>query len=354
MASILIAFFSLVLLMIFHELGHFLAAKKTGVKVEEFGLGYPPRIFSKKIGETLFSINLLPLGAFVKILGEEGGDNSERSFSRQSILKRAFIVSAGCISFWIVSFFLLSLAFYFGTFVSTLPDEPAQFIQVIKVLEGSPAFFANLRTGDLIKKIIFEGETFEIHSIRELQELTKKFAGNEIILEIEREGTSLKLPIVPRANPPEKEGPLGIALVGVKKEKYPLFLAFLKGANETIVLTGGILKEYAKIFEKIIRGEKIEAKLVGPVGVMNIFAQAAEKGISYFLQFIALISIYLAIFNLLPIPALDGGKLLFLGIEAIRKKPVDPKIEQKITLFFFGLLVSLAILVTIRDILELI
>jgi regulator of sigma E protease len=90
------------------------------------------------------------------------------------------------------------------------------------------------------------------------------------------------------------------------------------------------------------------------VGVMNIFVQAAEKGISYFLQFIALISIYLAIFNLLPIPALDGGKLLFLGIEAIRKKPVDPKIEQKITLFFFGLLVSLAILVTIRDILELI
>ena len=353
MISILIAFFSLVLLMVFHELGHFLAAKKSGVKVEEFGLGYPPRIFAKKIGETVFSINLLPLGAFVRILGEEGENNSERSFSQQPILKRVFIVSAGCISFWLVSFFLFSLSFTIGAFVSTLPEEKAQYIQVVNVFEGSPAFFAQLKSGDLIKKIIFEEKIFEINSIKQLQDLTKSFAQKEIILEIEREGNSLKLPVIPRDDS-LNQGPLGIAVVGVKKEKYPLFLAFLKGAQETILWTGTILREYAKIFGKIINKEKIEAKMVGPVGVMNLFNQATKKGISYFLQFVALISIYLAIFNLLPIPALDGGKLLFLTIEAVRKKPVDPNIERKVTLFFFGLLVSLAIFITIRDILELI
>lgn len=152
--TIIIVFLSLIGLMVIHEFGHFVIAKKCGVKVEEFGIGYPPRIIGKKIGQTLYSLNLLPFGAFVKIQGEEGGIESAQSFSQKPIWQRASIVIGGVASFWLISAILLSVVFGIGTFQAISDDEQVANpkVQIIAVAPDSPAEAAGIKVGDTIKK----------------------------------------------------------------------------------------------------------------------------------------------------------------------------------------------------------
>ncbi len=353
-ATILIAFISLVGLMIIHEFGHFVLAKKLGVKVEEFGIGYPPRIFGKKIGETIYSLNLLPFGAFVKMPGEIEKKEEKNSFSAQSIFKRALIVLGGCLSFWLIAIVLFSIALKIGTPVDIGDEEDESLIaprvQIFQVAPNSPAQMAGLRPADTIKEIKVQDQKFEIKKVQQIQELTQQYKGQEIILTIERGKEVFEVNLIPRVFPPAGEGPLGVTLVRTAIKKYPLPQAIKEGISGTFHLTLAIIQGYWQLASNFFKGKPSFVEAVGPVGLIQLFNQAAQSGINYFLQFVGIIAVYLAIFNLLPIPALDGGKLLFLGIEAVRKKPVSEKVEQKVTAIFFSLLILLTIWVTIKDI----
>lgn len=370
--TILIAFISLIGLIIIHEFGHFILAKKFGVKVEEFGIFLPPRLIGKKIGETIYSLNLLPFGAFVKIEGEEGGIESAHSFSGKPIWQRVIIILGGVVSFWIISVILLSIVFGLGVPQAISDEENHNLlnpkVQIIAIAPGSPAEKSGIKIGDTVKQFsIFnypskarvgdEGEAFSdlqfsIDKVKELQELTEKYKGEEVILTIERGKEIFDITLVPRVSPPKDEGAMGVALIRTVDKSYPWYLTPIKGIEASFNLTGSVVIGLTKVFGNLIQGKGLPlgAEIMGPVGIGKLMTQFARLGINYYLQFIAIISVYLAIFNILPIPALDGGKLLFLGIEAARKKPFPPKIEQKINSIFFALLITLMVWVTIKDI----
>ena len=332
-------------LLILHEFGHFIIAKKFGVDVEEFGVGYPPRLFGKKFKGTLYSLNLIPFGAFVKIKGEQGGIEDARSFNGKPIWQRCLIIIGGVASFWLVAMILLSIVFAMGVSQAIPDDEEAinAKVQIVGITANSPAEQAGLKVGDTIK---------EFTKVKEVQEFTEKYKGQEVVLTIERQGEVLDVSLTPRISPPEGQGAMGIALVRTVEKSYPWYLAPIKGIEACVSLTGSIITGLFQVFAGLVTGNGLPpgSQLMGPIGIGSMMTQAVQIGTAYYLQFIALISIYLAIFNILPIPALDGGKLIFLGIEAIRRKPVSQKIEQNITGFFFLLLIFLLVFITFKDI----
>ncbi|MCD6528650.1 RIP metalloprotease RseP [bacterium] len=359
--TIIIVFISLIGLLILHEFGHFIIAKWCGVKVEEFGIGYPPRLFGKKIGETIYSLNLIPLGAFVRVLGEEGGKTTSiedcRSFSEKPIWQRALIVLGGVLSFWIIAAILLSIVFGLGTYQAISDEEKGPLInpkvQILTVSSNSPAEKAGLRMGDAIMKIgTQKSEIKEVKKAKEVQEFIKKHLGEDIILVIERGKKVFEISLTPRVSPPEGEGPIGITLVRTAKVKEPWWKASIKGIQATLQITALWVVGLVQIVWNLLCAQGLPpgASFVGPVGIGALMTQAVQVGLSYYLKFVALVSIGLAIFNILPIPALDGGKLLFLMIEKIKGSPVDQKIEQRITAVSFAILIALVIWITIQDI----
>ncbi len=327
--------------------------------MEEFGIGLPPRLFGKKIGETIYSVNLLPFGAFVKLLGESESIEDSRSFSRQAIWKRALIVLGGVISFWVVSAIIFSVVFIIGA-PAAVDDDDLNLtnpkVQIAGIAPGSPAEISGLRAGDAVINIKNEQVprkreqklNIKINKVKEFQELVDANKGKEIILTIERGKEVFDIKLTPRASPPSGQGPLGISLVRTAVKSYPWHQAFWQGISQTFDLTIAIIKGYYDAITKLFQGAPTGVQLTGPIGIFSLIGQTSQLGASYFLNFIALISIYFAIFNILPIPALDGGKLLFLIIEAVRRKPVSEKIEQNITAVFFTLLIILMIWVTIK------
>ena len=354
---ILIVFISFISLVILHELGHFFMAKKFGVKVEEFGIGYPPRIFGKKFGETLYSLNLLPFGAFVKIEGEEGGIESARSFAGKPIWQRALILLAGVVSFWLVSIVLLGIVFAIGV-PQAISDEIEAVdsrVQIVAIASNSPAEKAGIQVGDIIKELRIKNYELGIDKVKEVQEFIEVNNGQEVVLIIERDKEVFETILVPRVQPPEGEGSMGVGLARTVLIDYPWYVAPIKGIEACWNMTSAIVIGLAQVFGNLIQGKGLPpgAQFVGPLGIGSLMTQAARLGVAYYLQFVAMISIYLAIFNILPIPALDGGKLLFLGIEKIRRKPISQKIEQNITGIFFVLLITLMIWVTIKDVIRL-
>jgi len=352
--TILIAFFSLIGLIVLHEFGHFILAKKFGVKVEEFGIGLPPRIFGKKIGETLYSLNLLPFGAFVKLYGEEGKMEDQRSFSQKPIWQRALIVLGGVLTFWLISAILLSIVMGLGA-PTVISDEENEIliapkVQIAAIASNSPAEKAGIKPGDTIKQLTINNQQLTINKVKELQELIEKYKGQEITLTIERGKEVFEVSLIPRVSPPEGEGAMGVALVRTAIKSYPWYQAPWQGILATGNLTVAVIQGWIKALGNIFRGLPTGAQLMGPVGIFSLFTQVSQLGIVYFLQFIAIISIYIALFNILPIPVVDGGKLLFLGIEKLRGKALNQKIEQNINAIFFTLLIALLIWVTIKDI----
>lgn len=360
--TILIAFFSIIALLVIHEFGHFIAAKRFGVEVEEFGVGLPPRLFGKKIGETVYSLNLLPFGAFVKIPSVEGGDSQADKENYQKlenvpIWQRAVILLAGVVSFWVVGIILLTIIFSIGAPQAISDEEQGPFlvppeVQIAAVSPGSPAEAAGIKPGDVVKSLRAGDYWLSVDKVKEVQEFTDEHRGKEIILAIERGRDNVEALLVPREAPPEGEGSMGVILIRITEKSYPFPQAFIKGIETTVGLTGAIIVGLAEVVASLVRGQglPVGVQFMGPIGMGALVAQAVQVGLSYYLQFIAIISIYLAIFNLLPIPALDGGRLLFLVIEKIKGCPVNQKIEQNITAGFFILFIVLMVLVTIKDV----
>jgi len=345
--NIIIAFIGLIGLLVIHEFGHFVLAKKFGVKVEEFGVGYPPRLIGKKIGETIYSINLLPFGAFVRMPGETGESDDPRSFSSQPVLKRILIALGGVVSFWIVSIILFSIVFNMGTSVAISDETDSNLVnpkvQITAIAKDSPAEKAGLKPGDTITNFT---------KVKDVQALAEQYKGKEVVLTIERGKGVFDVKLTPREAPPAGEGAIGVALVRTAFQSYPWYEAPWRGVQAAFNMTKAVIRGYGEAIKKMFLRQPTGVTLTGPVGVFQLFTQASQMGASYFLQFTGMVAIYIALFNLLPIPAVDGGKILFLLIEAIRRRPINFKIEQNVTSVFFGLLILLMIFITIKDVIR--
>lgn len=356
---LLIAFFSLIVLMIIHEFGHFIIAKKFGVKVEEFGIGYPPRIFGKKFGETLYSVNLIPLGAFVKIYGETADIDDYRSFSNLTIFKRALIVLGGVLAFWLAAVVIFSFVSLIGAQIP-IGDQDVQgvsgaFVEITAVTNGSPAQIAGIKPGDVLISYKNKDENQSENSankISDFQDFVQKNKGKEINLTVRRNDQVINFILTPRLSYPQDQGPVGFTMQRFADvvKKYPWYQAPVQGVVYTGQVTWEAYRGIAKVIGDLFGGKGLppEAQLAGPVGITIFLARAADFGLGFFLYFIGSLAVLVAIFNALPIPALDGGKLLFLIIEAIKRKPVSPKTEQVITITFFALLILMSIFVTIK------
>ncbi len=354
MITIIVAFFSIIFLLVLHEFGHFITAKRFGIRVEEFGIGYPPRLFGRKFGETVYSLNLLPFGAFVKIPDVERV--AEEGSSKVPILQRAMVLLGGVVSFWIIAIILLSVLFSIGAPQSISDEEEGNLInpkvQILAVSPDSPAEVAGLRAGDTIKQFSISGLQLPVDKIKEVQEFTEEHKGQEVIMTVERGKETFDVSLTPRISPPQGEGAMGVALVRTAEKSYPPFQAVVKGVQSTANLTVGVFVGWGQVLGNLISGHGIPkgVQFLGPIGIGNLINQAAQAGVNYFLQFIAVIAVYLAVFNILPIPALDGGKLLFLGIEKIKGRPINPRVEENVTAGVFVVLVGLMIWFTIQDI----
>ncbi len=355
--NILIVIISLLVLVTLHELGHFLLARKFGVKVEEFGIGIPPKIIGKKIGDTIYSLNLLPLGAFVKLQGEEEKINESTSFSEKPIWQRVMIVLGGVVTFWIIAVILISIIAGVWGIPIAIEDGDNQFlnpeVQIIAIAGGSPAEESGLKTEDVIQHIKSKDSELETTKVKEVIDFTEDNLGQEVTLTIKRGKEILNISLIPRQNPPKDEGAIGVALARVALKDYNWYEAIGQGFSMTKNVTVYTISTLGEIIYKAVRGEPIpkgQIEFKGIIGVGQIMAQTLDKGLSDYLWLLSMISIFLAIFNSLPIPALDGGKIVFLGVEKFRGKPISQKTEQKITTFFFILLIVLSIIITIKDI----
>ena len=354
--TLLIAFFSLIALMIIHEYGHFVIAKKFGVKVDEFGIGYPPRIFGKQYGETLYSINLIPLGAFVKIRGEEGGVDDYRSFSNLPIWKRILIVLGGVIAFWVAAIIIFSVLFGIGASVPVgdqdLSPGVSASVNIVVVHEGSLAQVAGLKPHDIIINVKNEVSGISVSKVGDFQKFIKDSNGKPVTLTLNRQGQIIDITLMPRVLHSENEGALGVELErsAMLIEKSVWYQAPIKGIMFTGKVTWESLKGIWGFFTSIFGGHGVPegAELAGPIGITIFLANAASYGTGFFLYFIGSISVLVAIFNLFPIPALDGGKIVFLIIEKATGRPVPVNWEQAITAIFFFLLIGMSIFVTVK------
>ncbi|HLL60720.1 MAG TPA: M50 family metallopeptidase [Candidatus Nitrosocosmicus sp.] len=357
--SIFIFFIILSILILIHELGHYLVAKKNNVFVEEFGLGLPPRIWGKKIGETLYSINALPFGGFVKLLGEEEhelqgkklpADLKKRTFASKTHLQKALIIVAGVTMNFILGWGVTSYLLTQGIPV------PNNTVLVEQVAKGSPAEQVGLKKGDQIVKVIENDKSsVDIKRPEELILLTKKNAGETLKLQIKRDNNVLEKSLMARKNPPKGQGSLGIALSsGFIEKKYSWYEAPYYGLIQSFTFTKLIAQELLGTLYKFITFQKVNVDVAGPVGIALITNDAVQVGSKAVLQLLSILSFNLAIVNILPFPALDGGRLALIVYEAVTRKKVNTKVEQKLNMIGFAILITLIITITINDIVKLI
>lgn len=376
MLTVIVFILILGLLIFVHELGHFLVARRNGIKAEEFGFGFPPRMFGavrdesdgklkwfwgKKHVEskdTIYSMNWIPLGGFVKIKGEEGAHAEEGdSFAGKSAWIRIKVLAAGVTMNFVLAWFLISLALMIGApqaVEDAANDLREAKIQISEVLSDTPAEKMGLKIGDEI--IGMRGaeiaEWNEAQKTEDIQNYIKNNKGKEIILKVKRGNDILELKGVPRLEYPKEQGPLGIGLVRTALISYPWYEAIWKGLTSTLDLIVAIIVAFFNIIKNLILGAKIGVDISGPVGIAVLTKQVTTLGFVYILQFAALLSINLGIINILPIPALDGGRILFVLIEKIKGSPVSHKVENIFHTIGFALLIALMIFVTAKDLMK--
>lgn len=350
---IISALIVLSVLVLVHELGHFLAAKKVGVLVEEFGIGFPPRVWGKKMGETIYSVNLLPIGGFVKLHGETADmpvKEPKRAFINQSKSARAFVAVAGVLMNWALAAVCFSIVFWI-TGVATG-------VKVVEVVEGSPAQEVGIQEGDIITSLgrnntILADTFFAVIGANE---------GRTTSLTLERaqeggnfEKKSLNVNI--RSSEFADEGLLGVVYTANDLKSPPLwqkpFVYFYWGVVKTWVYTKLIFLGVLDLFSQLITGHRPDG-VAGPVAVGGLIAETARIGIVPLLELMAIISINLAILNLVPFPPLDGSRLVFLWLEGIFGRKHLPKVEYWMHTFGMGVLLLLMIVITASEIPKLI
>ncbi len=357
--TILLFIAVLAILILAHEFGHFIVAKLSGAKVEEFGIGFPPRIFGIKKGETVYSVNWIPFGGFVKILGEDDTDKQPGSFSSRPFYLRAAILFAGVFFNFLLAWFLLSSVYVIGAPTSVAPGTPGSYVTILETQPGTPAEKAGLMPGDKILGLSFDGpeqnaEIVDIHEVEAVQNFIEKHKGEEITVEYLRGNEHLSVNVVPDPNPPKGVGSLGIVMGNVGLVSQPFYKAVWEGLKDAVFVLKLIVITFWNLFVGLFTGaNQLISQVRGPVGIVSMAGTIAQFGVVYVLQFMALLSLNLAILNLIPFPALDGGRLLFLVIETVKGSPVNQKVTRFLNMFGFLILIVLMLAVTYRDILRL-
>ncbi len=353
MGTILLFIIVLSLLVFVHELGHFLVAKKTGMKVEEFGFGFPPRLFGFTKGETTYSINWIPLGGFVRIKGESGDHkNDPDSFASKKAWQRFCVLIAGVGMNLALAAVLLSIGFMMGL-PGIIDDQlPASArvldskITVMTVVADSPAAKAGVAQGDVITAI--DGQFFA--SADDARAYMASESADGVTLEVKgRDGQMRTYALTSELLKEANVTGVGIGFIQTGLIAYPFFHAIAQGVGATAMFTGEVVKAFAGMIVSLVTGQGIGVDLSGPVGIAVITGQVAALGLVYLLQFTALLSINLAVINVLPFPALDGGRILFLFIEKLRGRAVNEKMEIAAHNLGFMLLMGLVVLVTYKD-----
>ncbi len=344
-----IAFIIVIGILVFiHEFGHFIAARLCGVGVEVFSLGFGPKIFKKQVGRTQYCLAAIPLGGYVKMVGEEPGATIDpgdinASFTHKSLLQKTLIVAAGPF----FNFFLAILIFYIlYQFSGIYLVKPI----VGEVMEDSPALTAGIKAGDVIKEI----NQKKIESFEDISRIVSKSRGKQLDIIVERNGRFKGLVLFPVLKPgknvfEEEIERYVIGIIGVKdsfhKSLNP-FAAIWRSLQDTY----GLVKLTILSVVKMIKGSVSAKNLGGPLMIAQMAGEQAKAGIMNFAWFIALLSVNLGIINLFPIPVLDGGHLLFFGIEAVTGKSVSDKLREKLIQFGAAVLVALMVFVFYNDI----
>lgn len=343
-----IFFIVLSILVLIHELGHFLVARWIGVHVEEFGLGLPPRVWGKKIRGTIYSINWLPIGGFVKLSGEDEEElktsnvklkNRRQYFWARSKKERTAILVAG-----VTMNFLLAVAI--TTFLLTQGvAEPSGRVHIERVVAGSPAEEAGLKAGDIVQ---------DMRTPQELIDFTRANAGSAITLTILRDGTPSAIAVTPRRDPPPGQGPLGVAISDLEIKAYPLTVAPVMAVKINVQRGWEMLRSIVVTVWRLVTLQPLAAEIAGPIGIAQVTGQAVQYGFMALLEFMAILSLNLAVLNILPIPALDGGRLAFVFLEKFMGRRVRPAFERSAHQWGMIILFALILLVSINDILRLV
>jgi len=338
----LISFLAVLVVLVFvHELGHFITAKRAGVKVLEFGFFYPPRLFAIKRGDTEYSINLLPLGGFVKMVGEEDPSDPE-SLAAKGAGTRILVMSAGAL----MNLFL-ALALFTVGFMAPRTETRGDVV-VQDVVAGSPAAEAGMRTGDLIAAI----GGYPIQSITDARQQIYSRLGQETQFTVRRNGDELSLTALPRLHPPAGEGALGSRLAYQNPQPvtvaYPLWEAAWMSVQQSLYIVDLTRTAVVNMF---FSGDF--SQLAGPVGIAQATGEVASSGWLPLLEWTAVLSLNLAIINILPLPMLDGGRIFFVLIEIVRRgKRIPPEREALVHAIGFALLLTLMLLISFNDIMR--
>jgi len=364
--SVILFFIVLVVLVIVHEFGHFLVAKLSGMKVEEFGFGFPPKLFSVRKGETEYSFNALPFGGFVRILGENPlevterclagtltDQDAKRSFSAQSAFKQGMVVIAGVVFNFLLAWVLFSAGFMIGMPVAAPKDDSVTntALLITSVVKDSPAAKAGFQLGDKIVGLS-NGAVAELTE-ESVPNFIAAHLNEEVQISVERGGEQKNISVIPEEGVVVGRAGIGISLAYVGIEKLPFFKSIWAGLKHTALLSRETALSLFNLVRDAFLGQARLDSLTGPVGLVGIVGSAYHLGIVHLIALTALISINLAIINLVPFPALDGGRLVVIILEKLKGSALSPKIVNTINTLGFVLLIFLLILVTYHDILRL-
>ncbi len=355
------------ILVFIHELGHFFVALWIGVAVEEFGFGLPPRIFGKKIGNTIYSLNWLPIGGFVKLAGEDEEDQQtekgpstslrtskgqkvDHYFWARSKKERTAILCAGVLMNFILAVGITAFLLHDGV------KEPSGRVHVENVDPGSPAQLAGLIPQDIIVSARVSMSTdipLMITVTRELIYFSNVNAGQRITLEILRNGQQSEVAIIPRKDPPAGQGPMGVVITDLELHTYSWFQAPVKALEVNFSRAREMLSSLGMLVFRLVTLKPFSADVAGPIGIAQVTGEAVKFGFRAVLEFVSILSLNLAVLNILPFPALDGGRLLFVFLEKLIGKRVKPAFERSIHQVGMIILFVLILLVSINDIMRL-
>ena len=364
--TIILFLIILTLLVFVHELGHFLIAKWGKVRVDEFAVGFPPRLFSVTYGETTYAFNLIPFGGYVKIFGEnpeEAVTEDKSNFASKPRLVQSAILLGGVLFNFLFAWLLFASALTLGltvpsNYIGSLPLKDVS-VQVVGTVPHSPAEAAGLQTGDEIVGLESSVTKLEDLSVENIQAFISSHKDEVISFHIKR-GSHISESVIIEGGETIKVTPIegvvsgkaaiGISLAELDTLQLPLGQAIVEGFKMTGRAGYAVAEGLWHFISRAFAGKASVSEVTGPVGIATLVGNASEFGFAYLMGFAAFISVNLAVINLIPFPALDGGRLLFVIIEAVIRKPLNPRIITYTNAIGFLLLIGLMLIVTFKDV----